>query len=268
MTDYLLSLYNKICEKAYEDHPDTDYESPEFEAVLEGCQQEWANFLLPDSTESVSEKIATYDFSEIVDLFEDFCKSDFPMPMAILTALNRFEEQTGDYLIKYAINISEGKNQPDTELGIQAAKALGRLQMTRYIPLLVSTVESLPSYEDLLIESVAEGLLNMGKPAIDPIMESINKAEKINNNMEYLLQVLSQLGKNHKSPEIFACLKSSFLRMQNKDLGALCIAEYNDVRGIAFLRSWLERHQKELSRETYFEILHCIKALGGQVDLF
>ena len=110
--------------------------------------------------------------------------------------------------------------------------------------------------------------MDMGLSAMDPMIESINKAQTVNNNIEYLLQALSQLGRIHKGPDTFNCLKTAFLRMDNKELGALCIAEYNDIRGVAFLNTWLDHHKSELSRESYYEILHCIKALGGRVDLF
>ena len=56
--------------------------------------------------------------------------------------------------------------------------------------------------------------------------------------------------------------------MKNKDLGALCIAEYGDIRGISVLNNFLDNNKRSLQREVFFEILHCIKELGGRTDFF
>jgi hypothetical protein len=268
MIDFLINEYYRICEKAYQDHPDTDFDTREFDEILMQCQKEWAKLHLSEVKGTVRDFLNTLDFLEIIKVYESFCKGDFDIPLAVLESMSRFDLQASEYLASHAFEMMERKGNPDVHLSIQAAKALGRLKRTEYIPSLISYIEKLPPEEDLFIESATEGLLEMGQPAVMPMTECINKAEEINNNMEYMLQALSQLGKVEKNPEVFNCLKSAFLRMKNKDIGALCIAEFNDRRGIAFLFGYLNRHKAELSRETYYEILHCIKALGGQVDLF
>lgn len=268
MTDKILREYNRLCENAYNENPDVDYEGQEFEIILEKCQEKWADTVLDEAHGSIGLWLMNLSFEELSIVFEQLCESDFPMPKAVLRALDRFEQQACEYLANHAFDMLKRKDLPTVYVSIQAVKALGRLKKTSYIPDMISYVKELPQDEELFIESVTEGLMEMGCPVVGAMVECINGADVIDNNMEYMLQALSQLGRDNKSSDVFNCLKSAFLRMEHKDLGALCIAEYNDVRGIAFLNTWLDNYKTTLSREIYYEILHCIKALGGRVELF
>ncbi len=268
LEERLSTIYNELCEKAYNNNPDMDYDSMEFENVLNECQTVWANTLLEDKGFTIKDFLFNLDFGCLCTLFEYMAKGDFPVPMEILRALDSFGEQGVLYLYNHAFDMLNRKEEPGLYISIQAVKGLGRLHKSQYVGHMLTYVTGLPENEDMLIESVVEGIMEMGPVGIDEMVECINGTKNINNNLEYVLQALAQLGKNQKSTKIFDCLKSAFLRMKNKDLGALCIAEYGDIRGISVLNNFLDNNKRSLQREVFFEILHCIKELGGRTDFF
>jgi hypothetical protein len=51
--------------------------------------------------------------------------------------------------------------------------------------------------------------------------------------------------------------------MRHKVIGAICIGDYGDPRGISVLKGYLDRNPGGFDRQEFYEILSSIKRLGG-----
>jgi hypothetical protein len=88
----------------------------------------------------------------------------------------------------------------------------------------------------------------------------------LNTACEYLLIALTDIGKTCHSDEIYSCLKACFRKMSNKVIGAICIGDYGDSKGVQVLKGWLDRHSEENDRQLISETLSSIKRLGGDIS--
>jgi hypothetical protein len=123
---------------------------------------------------------------------------------------------------------------------------------------------------ELIISAIKDYCVNAGSSILPQL---INRLENANENkleivgsLEYLVVLLSEVGKNHRSPTVFNSLKTCFRKMPNKVIGAICLADYGDPRGIVALKSWLDNHVNEIDRPLFMEILASIKRLGGEIS--
>ena len=64
----------------------------------------------------------------------------------------------------------------------------------------------------------------------------------------------------------FACLRSCFRGMQHKVIGAICLGDYGDPKGISVLKGYLDRNAGTFDRQEFYEILSSIKRLGGSIQ--
>lgn len=83
--------------------------------------------------------------------------------------------------------------------------------------------------------------------------------------VEALMIFLSEAGRASHDPASFNAMRTAFRRAEDKQVAALCLADFGDPRGIAVLRSWLDSHP-EASRAVRLEIVAAIKRLGGETD--
>lgn len=123
--------------------------------------------------------------------------------------------------------------------------------------------------DDLLADAVRYYLTTIGNPALPFLIEKLNNALLDRGDLdpagEYMLIALTDIGKENRSDEIFSCLRSSFRKMKQKAIGAICIGDYGDGRGIPVLKGWLDRHPDYRDNQTIAEILSSIKRLGGEI---
>ena len=78
--------------------------------------------------------------------------------------------------------------------------------------------------------------------------------------------ILPGLASVNKSDSVYKLLKNSFLRMENKILGASALSEYGDGRGIPVLRGYIEKNLQSIDRETFYELKKSIEILGGSTE--
>ena len=82
--------------------------------------------------------------------------------------------------------------------------------------------------------------------------------------VEALMIFLGEAGAQGHGAEAFEAMRSAFRRAASKQIAAICLADFGDLRGIAVLRSWLDSHP-ETDRTTKLEIVAAIKRLGGEI---
>jgi len=65
---------------------------------------------------------------------------------------------------------------------------------------------------------------------------------------------------------IYRTIKSTFLKMENKIFGAICLGNFGDGRAIPVLRGYIEKNRNTIDFETFLEIKSSIYRLGGNID--
>jgi len=103
-------------------------------------------------------------------------------------------------------------------------------------------------------------------PVMDLIGQELERQQDLRPAAEYLLIALTDLGKTEPSDELFSCLRSCFRKMNHKTIGAICLGDYGDGRGIAVLKGWLDSHPEIRDRQLIGEILSSIRRLGGDIS--
>ena len=54
--------------------------------------------------------------------------------------------------------------------------------------------------------------------------------------------------------------------MEHKVIAAICLGDYGDGRAVPLLKSYLDRHIREIDRQFFYETISAIKRLGGDIS--
>jgi hypothetical protein len=100
---------------------------------------------------------------------------------------------------------------------------------------------------------------------IEYIRKSIREKADLGPAQEYLLIILTDIGKIWPEDDIFNCIKDCFRKMSNKAIGAICLGDYGDGRAIPALRGYLEKNPQMSDRQVLAEVLSAIRRLGGDI---
>jgi hypothetical protein len=149
---------------------------------------------------------------------------------------------------------------------LMAIKVLGLWKEERAVPVFINMLMELDEDNELFLETIKQALVDIGEKALMPIFNSIKDAPQIGIRQEYLIMALSEAGKDNKSDFLYKCLKDSFRRMENKVIGALCLAGYGDGRAIPALRGYIIKNHATMDRNTFGDFLWAIKELGGEIQ--
>ena len=75
--------------------------------------------------------------------------------------------------------------------------------------------------------------------------------------------MLTEIGKQHKTEEIYQTLRHAFRYMNNKIYAVICLADYGDDRAVAMFKNYINRNQKTIERDLFYEMMSAIQHLGG-----
>ena len=109
-------------------------------------------------------------------------------------------------------------------------------------------------------------LASIGKAAIESMLATIGSMDPDSPQAEQLVMALSDAARGSGSEEVYRCLKSAFLNMSDKSVGAYCLGNYGDGRAIPALRGYLTKNKGSIGKDTFFDIISAIKRLGGSID--
>ena len=149
-------------------------------------------------------------------------------------------------------------------------KLLGDWQVSACVDDILTKFRAAGEPDDLIADAVRYYLLAVGEPAIPSLLNHLDRTlaqqRDLDTAGEYMLIALTDLGKESPAAEIFAMLRSAFRQMSHKAIGAICLGDYGDGRGIPVLKGWLDRNPAFQDNQTISEILSAIKRLGGEID--
>ena len=150
---------------------------------------------------------------------------------------------------------------------MSSMKLLGFWKITETIHTLVTLISDGSDTDEGILDVAKETLVDMGEPAIDAVLDELEKnVDDINNEREYLLEVLIDIPETRGNERVYRCLKNSFLSMENKVVGAIILGQYGDCRAIPVLRGYAEKNLSTIDRETFYEIKFAVESLKGNMD--
>jgi hypothetical protein len=276
----LFESYNKAMEKGFErlfnnTEPEKilkikDGDIPDF---LDEEIKEWQNTEL-DLLEGISPKKyfdGIDNLDELIELFKKASKiCDVDVPEVLIRRLQCFGEDFIDQLMNLASLSTSIKDDEEMLIPLMAIRFLGRLEAKKAAKLLLDLLYDIDSENEAIIEEINGAIINIGDASIDGILNKLKSAEKIKDIEEYLLYSLVQIcvnvGKSPNYEDVYACIKDTFIRMDDKIIGAICIGDLGDGRAIPFLRGYVEKNIDSINYDVFCEIKAAVHKLGGNMD--
>ncbi len=136
------------------------------------------------------------------------------------------------------------------------------------VPAIFDRFLSYPQTRDFVADSIAgyvEAFPHISVPFIIDKLES-NTDTGLTGPFEDLVIILSRIGKENPSEDIYLALKHAFRYMQNKVYAVICLAEYGDGRAIPMLKGYVNRNKDTIERDLFYEIMSAVRNLGGDIS--
>lgn len=228
---------------------------------------------------SMNDYFKTLSFDELTEILE-YCalELDRGVPESVVSALACVEDKAKvtDYsraIINDAAWVDEELKSEDAlfEMEFQKVKACFKVLQKVGDDSLVNTVidrfMSYPKTTDFVADSIAEYLVAFPETSVPVIIDRIaeNKENGLEGPCEDLLIILTRIGKEEPSNEIYDVLRSAFRYMTNKIYAVICLADYGDERAIPMMKTYINRHQATISRDLFYEMMSAIQHLGGDI---
>src|SRR5690606_4689227 len=154
---------------------------------------------------------------------------DVDVPEVLIQRLKCYGEDFVDQLIKLASLASSIEDDEEMLVPLMAIRFLGRLKAQRSADMLLDLLYDVNSENEAIIEEINEAIINIGDAGVDWILNKLRSSEKIKDMEEYLLYSLVQIGANMRKKTdydyVYACIKETFIKMDDKIIGAICIGE-------------------------------------------
>ncbi|HHW31306.1 MAG TPA: HEAT repeat domain-containing protein [Clostridiaceae bacterium] len=205
------------------------------------------------------------NFIEVFKIGSKICVD--VLPDVFIDALKGYGQEAVERLFELAVNKDFISDMDENyAIPLMAIKILSLWKEERAVPVFIDLLMEIDEDNELFLESIKQALVDIGEKALMPIFNSINTAPQIGVRQEYLIMALSEVGRYHRSDFIYKCLKDSFRRMENKVMGALCLAGYGDGRAIPALRGYVLKNYTKLDRNSFLDFLWAIEELGGEIQ--
>ena len=122
--------------------------------------------------------------------------------------------------------------------------------------------------KEFVADSIAEyieAFPDVSEPFLISLIEG-NTENGLEGPYEDLVIMLAQIGREHKTEEIYQTLRHAFRFMTNKIYAVICIADYGDDRAVPMFKNYINRNQGTISRELFYEMMSAIQKLGGDIS--
>lgn len=230
---------------------------------------------------SMKECFETLSFDELTEILE-YCalELDREAPESLIEVMASESNGNRDKVKAYAekiINesawIEEEMTNEDSLFEMEFTKAkncFALLIKTGDESLVTKVLDrfiSYPQTRDFVADSMALYVQAFPEVTVPYIITKIseNKQDGLEGPFEDLVIILGKIGNENPSDEIFLALKDAFRSMTNKIYGVICLADYGDGRAVPLLKGYVNRHQDDISRELFYEIMSSIQKLGGDI---
>ena len=229
---------------------------------------------------SMNDYFAKLSFEELTEILE-FCavELDRGVPASVVNALVKIDdsamvESYARTMVRESAWRDEEMDDEDKlfEMEFQKVKASLRILAGRHDSSLIDDVlDRFMSYErthSFVADSIAEYIESFPDEAPAKLIERLeeHKDDGMEGPCEDLVVMLTNIGKEKKSEEIYNALRLAFRSMTNKIYAVICLADYGDDRAVPMLKNYINRHQSDISRELFYEMMSAIQNLGGDIE--
>jgi hypothetical protein len=284
----MFEFYNRVFAQAYDKalNEDETYQNAGAANAEENLRNEvcnsiqhWHELPLTDDASGLTggeviDRVATLDNAlDLARYAAAYCDDEFPDLVKV--KLSTFGQPLIDGLLSFVLAVdftvpADDMRDEHLDLAIAAEylKLLGDWQCAGCLRPVVAKFFESAQPNEMLADAVRFFLSRVGETAIPVLLDSITtrlaSGSGLDTAGEYLLIALTDLGQEYPSEAVYACLRDAFRKMEHKAIGAICLGDYGDGRGVTVLRGYLERHPELDDRQVIGEILSAIKRLGGE----
>ena len=229
---------------------------------------------------SMNEFFAGLSFEALTELLE-FCATELDrgVPQSVVNALVGVDdaskvEEYARHMVKDSAWTEDELKDEDVlfEMDFQKVKASLKVLAGRRDASLVDDVlnrfMSYPKTHSFVADSIAEYIESFpeeSSKAIIALLEQ-HKDDGLEGPCEDLVVMLTNIGKEKKSDDIYNALRLAFRGMTNKIYAVICFADYGDDRAVPLLKNYINRHQKDITRDLFYEMMSAIQNLGGDIE--
>lgn len=151
---------------------------------------------------------------------------------------------------------------------IACFKVLIRMKEPCFIKAVIDRYMSYGQTREFVAESIAEyveAFPEVSEPFLIDLIES-NTESGLEGPCEDCVIMLTEIGKQHKTEEIYQTLRHAFRYMTNKIYAVICLADYGDDRAVSMFKNYINRNQKTIERDLFYEMMSAIQHLGGDIS--
>lgn len=151
---------------------------------------------------------------------------------------------------------------------IACFKVLIQMKEPCFIKAVIDRYMSYGQTREFVAESIAEyveAFPEVSEPFLIDLIES-NTDSGLEGPCEDCVIMLTEIGKQHKTEEIYQTLRHAFRYMNNKIYAVICLADYGDDRAVSMFKNYINRNQKTIERDLFYEMMSAIQHLGGDIS--
>lgn len=151
---------------------------------------------------------------------------------------------------------------------IACFKVLIQMKEPCFIKAVIDRYMSYGQTREFVAESIAEyveAFPEVSAPFLIDLIES-NTDSGLEGPCEDCVIMLTEIGKEHKTEEIYQTLRHAFRYMNNKIYAVICLADYGDDRAVSMFKNYINRNQKTIERDLFYEMMSAIQHLGGDIS--
>ncbi|HPU41568.1 MAG TPA: hypothetical protein PKY26_04075 [Acetivibrio clariflavus] len=279
-SELLFESYNMAVEESYnkifmsnKSHELLNIEDESIRQQLQKDLEKWAQ--TPNSSiGGISPREYFDSVTELEQLIELFkmaavlCDNDIPDPL--LDKLHTYNDDAVNSLLNLASDDKYLYDDDEQIISLMAIRTIGKWKALSALEALIKLMFEVSEDNEIIIEEILNSLIEIGQSAASRIMEILNESSNIGNLEEYLLDTLVKIGVKVKERSlydlIYRTIKNTFIKMENKLFGAICLGNFGDGRAIPVLCGYIEKNRNTIDYETFLEIKSSIYRLGGNID--
>ena len=151
---------------------------------------------------------------------------------------------------------------------IACFSVLTQMKEPCYIKAVIDRYMSYGQTREFVAESIAsyvEAFPEVSEPFLIDLIES-NTESGLEGPCEDLVIMLTNIGREHRTEEIYQTLRHAFRYMTNKIYAVICLADYGDDRAVQMFKNYINRNQKTIERDLFYEMMSAIQHLGGDIS--
>ena len=209
---------------------------------------------------SMNDYFASLSFGELTEILE-FCATELDrgVPNSVVQALVKVEDSSA--VEEYARSVVRESAWREEEMGdedklfemeFQKVKASLKILSGRGdASLLDDVLDRFMSYDrthSFVADSIAEYIESFPEEAPSKLIARLEEHtdDGMEGPCEDLVVMLTNIGKEKKSDEIYNALRLAFRCMTNKIYAVICFADYGDDRCIPLMKNYINRHQNDI----------------------